>query len=154
MACYLYNNQGYVCGGCCHFVRSTSVTLTGTVLSITIPEQRLRNHERVCICIAQSIPEGINENTTVAIVLGTQTINVITRCSNLLYADQIRSRQILKLFAATDLPYFVTAKDCKLCKTRHTFPVIPVATTSATTSVDGNINAIPTTSDIKKGSGK
>ncbi len=154
MACYLYNNQGYACGGCCHFVRSTAVTLTGTILSITIPEQRLRNHERVCICIAQSIPEGVNENTTVAIILGTQTINVITRCGNLLYGDQIKSRQILKLFAATDLPYFVVAKDCKLCKTRHTFPVIPTATTPATASAEGNLNAISVNSDIKKGSGK
>lgn len=150
MACYLYNNQGYTCGGCCHFVRSTAVTLTGTVLTITIPEQRLQNHERICICITQSIPEGVNENTAVAIVLGTQTINVITRCGNLLYGDQIRSRQILKLFAATDLPYFVVARDCKLCKTRHAFPIIP---TTATASANGNMNSIANL-DVKKGSEK
>ena len=66
MACYLYNNRGYSCGGCVHFVRSTAVTLTGTVLSITIPEQTLKNHQRLCLCIAQSIPDAADENTTVS----------------------------------------------------------------------------------------
>lgn len=146
MACYLYNNRGYACGGCVHFVRSTAVTLTGTVLSITIPEETLKNHQRLCLCIAQSIPDAADENTTVSVVLGTQEIPVITRCGNHLYADQIKSRQVLKLFAATDIPYFVTAQDCHLCKTKHVFPTIPTPTPAA--------NETAAVVDTKKGGAK
>ena len=32
MACSLYNNNGYGCGGCVHFVKTNSVTLVDNVL--------------------------------------------------------------------------------------------------------------------------
>ena len=38
MPCNLYNNNGFGCGGCKHFVRTTSVTLNGTVLELNIPQ--------------------------------------------------------------------------------------------------------------------
>lgn len=57
MACSLYNNCGYGCGGCTHFVKTNSVTLVDNVLVLNIPQATYSNKEKVCICIAQAIPE-------------------------------------------------------------------------------------------------
>lgn len=56
MSCSLYNNNGYGCGGCIHFVKTNSVTLQGNVLTLNIPQASYSNKEKVCICIAQTIP--------------------------------------------------------------------------------------------------
>ena len=49
MACSLYNNGGYGCGGCTHFVKTNSVTLTDNVLVLNIPQATYSNKEKVCI---------------------------------------------------------------------------------------------------------
>ena len=56
MACSLYNNNGYGCGGCVHFVKTNSVTVQDNVLILNIPQATYSNKEKVCICIAQAIP--------------------------------------------------------------------------------------------------
>ena len=68
MACSLYNNNGFGCGGCEHFVRTNSVTLVGSVLVLNIPQETYSNKEKVCICIAQALPDVIwNRNNTVPV---------------------------------------------------------------------------------------
>lgn len=57
MACSLYNNNGYGCGGCVHFVKTNSVTVQDGVLILNIPQATYSNKEKVCICIAQAIPD-------------------------------------------------------------------------------------------------
>lgn len=64
MSCSLYNNNGYGCGGCIHFVKTNSVTLQGNVLTLNIPQASYSNKERVCICIAQMIPRDWSKYTT------------------------------------------------------------------------------------------
>lgn len=56
MPCNLYNNNGCGCGGCIHFVKTNSVTLVDNVLVLNIPQATYSNKEKVCICIAQTIP--------------------------------------------------------------------------------------------------
>lgn len=46
MACSLYNNGGYGCGGCTHFVKTNSVTLTDNVLVLNIPQATYSNKEK------------------------------------------------------------------------------------------------------------
>lgn len=46
MSCRLYNNNGYGCGGCIHFVKTNSVTLQGNVLTLNIPQASYSNKER------------------------------------------------------------------------------------------------------------
>lgn len=125
MACRLYNNDGYKCGACMHFVKTNSVTLTDGVLILNIPQKTYSNHEKVCICIAQSIPD-ITSADTVAITLGTATPQYImrTNCGNNVHADQLRSRKVYHTFVATDTNAFVVDK-CELCKTGFNFPNIP-----------------------------
>lgn len=72
MACSLYNNCGYGCGGCTHFVKTNSVTLVDNVLVLNIPQATYSNKEKVCICIAQAIPEV----TSVATDVGTFIVSV------------------------------------------------------------------------------
>ncbi len=129
MPCQFYSGSG--CGGCCHFVRTTSITLSGTVLTLTIPAQNINNKQKLCICLAQSLPEGITQDVTVSVMVGTREIMAITRSGNELYADQLRSRKVIHFTAATSLPALVA--DCKsLCPTAHVFPSLPAQTTPPT----------------------
>lgn len=128
MPCKLYNNNGFGCGGCCHFVRTTSVSLTGGVLILNIPQRTYSNKEKVCICIAQVLPDGVVPTDTVAITIGTDATQypLRTKCGNNVHADQIRGRKVYHVFAATDIPAF-TVSVCELCCTSFNFPVIPAA---------------------------
>lgn len=133
MPCNLYNNNGFGCGGCCHFVRTTSVTLTGGVLTLNIPNNfgNIQDGEKVCICVAQAIPETVTSADTVSIAIGTDATAypLRTKCGNNVHADQIRSRKVYHVYAATDIPQFVVS-GCELCKTGFNFPVItPTAPT-------------------------
>lgn len=73
MACSLYNNNGYGCGGCVHFVKTNSVTVQNSVLILNIPQATYSNKEKVCICIAQAIPTVCRTN----IITNTKT-NIMT----------------------------------------------------------------------------
>ena len=127
MSCRLYNNNGYGCGGCTHFVRSNSITLNGTVLEISIPQSTYSNKEKVCICLAQAIPE-VTSTDTVAITIGSSTTQypLRTKCGNNVHADQLRSRKVYHTYVATDIPQFTVA-ECELCGTGFNFPTIPTA---------------------------
>lgn len=132
MPCNLYNNSGFGCGGCVHFVRSTSVTLAGGVLTVNIPNNlgNISNGEKVCICIAQAIPDTVTSADTVSITIGTDATAypLRTKCGNNVHADQIRSRKVYHVYAATDILQFVVS-GCELCKTGFNFPVINPAAT-------------------------
>lgn len=118
--------RGTPCGGCCHFVRSNSVTLDGDVLVINIPEATYSNLEKVCICIAQAIPEGVTAANTVAVTIGTATTQypLHNHCFNFVHGDQIRSRKVYHTYVVTDVPGFVV--EDRLCRTGFNFPTIPV----------------------------
>lgn len=70
MACSLYNNNGYGCGGCVHFVKTNSVTVQDSVLILNIPQATYSNKEKVCICIAQVIPTVTSAETVAIRELG------------------------------------------------------------------------------------
>lgn len=127
MACKLYNNNGFGCGGCTHFVRTVSVTLTGGVLVLNIPQKTYSNGEKVCICVAQAIPE-VTSADTVAITIGSGTTQypLRTKCGNNVHADQLRSRKVYHTYVATDTGSFVVS-GCELCRTGFNFPTIPEA---------------------------
>ena len=129
MACNLYNNNGFGCGGCTHFVRTNSITLTGgvLVLDIPVPQEVLSNGKKVCICLAQAIPDGVTSTDTVAITInGGATQYVLrTKCGNNVHADQLRSRKVYHTYLATDTGTFVVSS-CELCFTGFNYPTITV----------------------------
>lgn len=135
MPCSFYNVNGCGCGGCTHFVKTTAVAVSGSVLTLTIPQDTYSNGEKVCICVAQSIPDTITSTMTVAIVIGTETTQypLRTPCGNNVYADQIRSRRVYHTNVASDTASFIVSKK-ELCKTAYNYPIIPAATTTTTTS--------------------
>ena len=124
MSCKLYNNNGYGCGGCIHFVKTNSVTLQDNILTLNIPQESYSNKEKVCICIAQTIP-SVTSSDTVVITIGTGTTQypLRTRCGNNVHADQLRSRKVYHTNVATDVGVF-TVSECELCKTGYNFTVI------------------------------
>lgn len=125
MACKLYNNDGFGCGGCCHFVKTTSVAIVAGVLQLTIPAPQviLQNKQKVCICVKQSIPDTATSTDTVAIVINGTEYPLRTRCGNNVHADQIRSRKVLHTNIATDIPAFMI-DGSELCRTGFNFPTI------------------------------
>lgn len=127
MACSLYNNNGFGCGGCEHFVRTNSITQgAGTItIDIPLPALPLNNGQKICICVAQAIPDTATSADTVTITIngGATVYPLRTKCGNNVHADQIRSRKVYHTYLATDIPAFVVS-GCELCSTGFNFPVI------------------------------
>lgn len=137
MACSSYNMYGFGCSGCPSFVKSTAVTVVGTNLRISIPNQVIRNRQQLCIAVCQSIPDTITQDQVVQISVNGTNFSLINECGNYIYADQIKSRKVLRLYFATDTLVASVKRAC-LCPTSHGFPVIPVpapATASTQASV-------------------
>ena len=62
-----------VCRLCNHLAISTSVAFTGGNLVITLPANSYQDGEKVCIVIAQTIPEETTINAPVVVQIGTGT---------------------------------------------------------------------------------
>lgn len=126
MSCSMYNNNGFGCGGCCHFVKTTDVTLVGNVLVLNIPQKTYSNKEKVCICVVQALPQNITSAQTVAVTIGASATQypIRTKCGNNVHADQIRSRKVYHANVATDTATFIVSS-CELCRTGFNFPTIP-----------------------------
>lgn len=137
MACPYYVQNGCTCTGCPRFVQSTAIAVSGTVLQITIPKLVISNKDKLCVALCQSLPAGITNTMTVQLTDGTNKINVITPCGNNLYADQLRSRKVLHLVVATDVPQAKLITMNNLCSTSRTFPILnpPTTTSSSATAV-------------------
>ena len=83
-----------VCRLCDHLAISTAVAFTDGNLVVTLPADSFRNGEKVCIVIAQRIPE---ETTIVAPVViqigdGTEQYPLTTRCCAQVTACGVRTR--------------------------------------------------------------
>lgn len=132
MACNFVTSK---CNTCKNFVLSTAVTLSGTNLVVTIPQNNYANNCEVCIAIAQPIPTGASATNPVVIQIGTATTQypLITRCGHDVYADQVCTRKIYCTRVATDTATFVYNGRCNLPCTSHIFPAaLPTTTTAAT----------------------
>lgn len=105
-------------------MKTNSVTLTDNVLVLNIPQATYSNKEKVCICIAQAIPE-VTSVDTVAITIGDGATQYVlrTKCGNNVHADQIRSRKVYHTNVATDVGTFMVSA-CELGKTSFNFPTI------------------------------
>lgn len=125
------NVNNCACCNCPNLVQSTAIAVSGTALQITIPTTALSNGQCLCIALCQAIPSTVTPNTTVAIVDGSTTLNVINECGNLIYADQLRARKVLRVRVATDVPLAMLRSNTKLCSTQHVFPTLNLATTPA-----------------------
>ena len=83
-----------VCRICDHLAISEAVAFTGGNLVITLPENSYRNGEKVCIVVAQTIPEETTITAPVVIQIGTGTEQypLTTRCCAPVTACGIRTR--------------------------------------------------------------
>ena len=120
------------CNSCERLVRSTSIAVVGTTLQITIPTTAIRNHQCLCVVLAQSIPSTVTADMNVQIVNGSSTLNILTPCDNFLYADQLTCRKVLRLKIATDTLVAKLRNTCAIRCTRHVFSAIPVAAAATT----------------------
>lgn len=143
MSCNYFLANGSSCAGCKNLIKSTNVALSGTTLQITIPATVINNHQRLCVAICQAIPGTITPNTTVSVISGSATLNLIDCCGNYIYADQLRSRRVLHLVVATDVPLATVTNWSRLCGTQHVFPILngPTTTSPATPAAADNFSA-------------
>ena len=83
-----------VCRLCNHLAISTAVAFTNGNLVITLPAASYRNGEKVCIVIAQAIPEDTTINAPVVIQIGEGTVQypLTTRCCAQVSACGVRTR--------------------------------------------------------------
>lgn len=83
-----------VCRLCNHLAISTAVEFTGGNLVVTLPAASYRNGEKVCIVIAQTIPEETTINAPVVIQIGEGTVQypLTTRCCAPVSACGVRTR--------------------------------------------------------------
>ena len=83
-----------VCRLCDHIAISSAVAFTGGSLVITLPQDTYRNGEKVCIVIAQTIPEDTTINAPVVIQIGagTEQYPLVTRCCVPVTACGVRTR--------------------------------------------------------------
>jgi len=83
-----------VCRMCDNLVISTSVEFTDGNLVVTLPADSFRNGEKVCIVIAQAIPEETTITAPVVIQIGdgTEQYPLTTRCCAQVTACGIRTR--------------------------------------------------------------
>lgn len=145
MSCPYFGPSG--CGNCKFFVKSTAVAVVGSNLQITIPTVTLENHQRLCICIAQAIPNTATPSMPVTILNGATVLNVVLRNGNNLYADQVRSRKVLHTVVATDTLSAVLCDTACFCPTSHTFPVVnaPAVTPAVVSEAPENSTPISLT---------
>ena len=83
-----------VCRICDHLAISTAVAFTDGNLVITLPENSFHNGEKVCIVIAQTIPEETTIAAPVVIQIGdgTEQYPLTTRCCAQVTACGVRTR--------------------------------------------------------------
>ena len=83
-----------VCRLCNHLVISEAVAFTGGNLVITLPENSFNDGEKVCLVIAQAIPQDTTITAPVVIQIGTGTEQypLTTRCCAPVTACGVRTR--------------------------------------------------------------
>ena len=83
-----------VCRLCDHLAISTAVAFTDGNLVVTLPADSFRDGEKVCIVIAQTIPEDTTITAPVVIQIGegTEQYPLTTRCCAQVSACGIRTR--------------------------------------------------------------
>ena len=117
--CYPHSN----CKVCCNLVTSTSVINNTNSITINVPEKTYSNNQSLCLVVAQAVPE-IYPPVPVYIMIENNKMPypLRTTTGHNIYSDQIRSRTIYPLYAATDSQTFVYRYPVnKLPCTKHPF---------------------------------
>lgn len=123
------------CCNCPNLVKTTSVAISGSIMTLTIPNQQINNGETMCIYIAQLPTAWTGAAPRLEISVDGTTLNGMTQCGNYLYADQfiscngtLQTKQIIKVRFSTDSNSFVYVGNKKLCKTANYIAPIAVPT--------------------------
>lgn len=96
------------CKVCKNLATSIEVATTTTELVITIPEKTYNNNEALCLLIAQAVPEQCPPLPVVIAIGDNKTLYPLrTKTGHNVFSDQINSRRIYPLYAATDSQSFV-----------------------------------------------
>lgn len=100
----------YQCNCCENFMRTIAVFLDGSDLVLVVPERTFENYERLCLCIAQSIP-ATSTQTPVEIQSGYSATPtrypLLDIAGNPIYSYQLRCRRKYPVTVSTATPSLV-----------------------------------------------
>lgn len=116
---------------CNPFISSTSSSVVGSQLIITIPQATYNNGDVIYLYVAQPLASSLS-SLSVAVQIGTGTTYypLVKLCGNNVRADQMRTQTIYKLTVLTDPAHFiVNGSRCLPCTT-FVPPQIPAPTTT------------------------
>lgn len=114
------------CCGCKDLIYTGTVASTSSNVTITLPSQSMCNNECLCFVITANIP-ATTSPLPVQIIVGNTTYNMINKCSNYVYSDQIKSRKVYCVALKTDTLLAKNMK-CNLCPTSVDIPCLPATT--------------------------
>lgn len=133
------------CKHCPNFVKSEALTLTGSTLYITLPNQTYYNNEVYCVAITQNIPTGVTSSTPLNITINGVNYTIVTTDGHFMYADQLVCRRVFRFKVAADSKLFII-NSCNL-KCSNTF--LPETLEPITTNTINTVNIRATT--VEKG---
>lgn len=123
---------------CVDILSSTSVTSSATNVTIVVPAKTIYNNQCEKLLIQQAIPTS-SSGTAVPVLLtiGTATLQLVDRCGNSVFSDQLKPRRIydIRIHTASKLATVL----CNLPKcTVGVTPVLnnPTTSTPAVSSKD------------------
>lgn len=129
------------CVKCPYTVKSTEIAVNGEFVDITIPSVVLRNHQPLCVILAQKIPTNVTADMTVRFVFDCSSVVLLTPRTNFVYGDQLCTRKMLRTRIATDT-HSATLINCACIRcTNHNFDTIPAATTPISTKTTESNNS-------------
>lgn len=100
------------CKNCSRLLKTTSATVTGGNLVLTVPVTNPVNLKGYCLVICQNIPPTA-ETSPVIITIGTTNYNVLCKKGNILRADQIKNRRKYKMYYGSDKPHFLICSEVR-----------------------------------------
>jgi hypothetical protein len=124
---------------CKRLVSSVSVTVTGDVLVINIPQANYNNCEKLCILVSQSVPTTATRGMPVVVTIGTGTVQYpIVRCSGLpVTQEYIGQGNIYPVRVQTTATSAIFRVLCELCCESTSSPSIPIPADTAAVDTTG-----------------
>lgn len=123
------------CCNCPNLVKTTSITVSDNIMTLTIPNQVINNGDEICLYIAELPTAWTGVAPRLQISVDGVTLNGLSKCGNYLYADQfiscngvLQTKQVIKIRINTDSNVFVYVGNRKLCNSANYIAPIQIPT--------------------------
>lgn len=113
------------CLDCERYLPSTDIAVSGSNLNVTVDSINVVNGQENCVFLAQSFAAPATPSPVI-LTIGTTAFQMVTKCGNSLYSDQIKQYDTISVRLTTDTRLAVVQDNCLRC-TSVSLPVLPAA---------------------------